>query len=449
MKINILRPILLVLFLVVLELVPRICRAQENKKIEISEKKQVIETISTLLEKEYIVPEMTPVIIDSLQTKLKNGKYDKADTQVEFADMIFRDLYIIGDDKHFYFYYDPHEAQLINWENGNDKNKKERAHKEYYERGRLKNFGFEKIERLKGNIGFLDLRYFENVKYGGETAIASMQFLSNCDAIIIDLRENRGGMSNMVRLISSYFLEEETLIRTMEFKSGKKQQGWTLPYVPGKKMNDKKLYILTSKNTGSAAEQFSYYMKNSERAVLIGDVTRGAAHNIREAVILDKYILHLADKKPIDPNTKTNWEKVGVTPNIQIESELAFEKAYQLAIENLIKDTETKSNEFELNWMNLGLQAELDPITLSSKLLQLYTGGYADDRKIILIGNTLFYKKGDNLEYKLQPLSEDIFKIININEMRIKFIRNDGKIDRVELIYEDGYVLRKKKIKSL
>jgi hypothetical protein len=52
------------------------------------------------------------------------------------------------------------------------------------------NYGFERVERLAGNIGYLDLRAFDPVAVVGDTAAAAMTFLSNTEAVIIDLRKN-------------------------------------------------------------------------------------------------------------------------------------------------------------------------------------------------------------------------------------------------------------------
>ena len=62
-----------------------------------------------------------------------------------------------------------------------------------------------KLEILDGNIGYLDLRSFQSAHVGGETAAAAMAFLSNADAVIIDLRRNGGGDPTMIQLLSSYF----------------------------------------------------------------------------------------------------------------------------------------------------------------------------------------------------------------------------------------------------
>src|SRR5205085_3772593 len=68
---------------------------------------------------------------------------------------------------------------------------------------RQTNFGFEKVERLPGNVGYLDLRGFNPAQFAADTGAAAMNFLANTDALIIDLRRNGGGDPAMVAFLSS------------------------------------------------------------------------------------------------------------------------------------------------------------------------------------------------------------------------------------------------------
>lgn len=415
--------------------------AQSQDQISRDEKAIIIDTISDLLTDEYIVPEMAQTLADALASRLDGGEYDNAGTPNEFADMVFRDLHTIGNDRHFYFYYSPEEAEIYNWLDSRDAADRNKAHAKLGERARLENFGFRKLERLKGNVGYLDLRFFHDPRYAGETAAASMHFLSNCDAVIIDLRATPGGHSGMVRLLSSYFLEGEVLLRTMVYKSGEERQGWTLPYVPGRQMYDKRLYILTSDATGSAAEAFSYFLKNNKRAVLVGETTRGAAHNVREVVILGKYVLNLPNKAPIDPNTGGNWEKVGVKPHIAVGKDVALDTAYQMAVEELMKES---PDNFELKWVRATLNAKISPVVLDESVLRAYTGTYGN-RTIFLKKGRLYYRRNEDPVYEMKALSDTLFQLLGMDDARVLFVKGDTSVEGIEVLYDDGFILRKKK----
>lgn len=142
------------------------------------------------------------------------------------------------------------------------------------------NYGFEKVERLSGNIGYLKLTGFADAERGGDTVAGAMAFLANTDALIIDLRENHGGTPEMVDLLASYFFSGDRSVHLNDLswrKEGTRehdvQQWWTLPYVPGRRYVNKEVYILTSHNTPSAAEEFTYDLKALKRVTVVGETT--------------------------------------------------------------------------------------------------------------------------------------------------------------------------------
>ncbi len=97
------------------------------------------------------------------------------------------------------------------------------------------NCGFEKVEHLSGNVGYLKFNFFADPDVCGPTAVAAMNFLGNVDAIIFDLRENGGGDPKMVAFLSTYLFDEPTHLNDLwERKGDVTHQYWTLPYVPGK-----------------------------------------------------------------------------------------------------------------------------------------------------------------------------------------------------------------------
>ena len=75
------------------------------------------------------------------------------------------------------------------------------------ESNRMRNYGFEEIKIMDGNVGYLKLNMFAESEYAFHTASAAMNFLSNTDALINDLRENGGGSPLMIQMISSYLFE--------------------------------------------------------------------------------------------------------------------------------------------------------------------------------------------------------------------------------------------------
>jgi C-terminal processing protease CtpA/Prc len=159
-----------------------------------------------------------------------------------------------------------------------------------------------------------------------------MNFLSHVDAIIFDLRENGGGDPKMVALISTYLLDKPTNLNDLyNRKEDQSTQYWTLPYVPGSRLADTPAFVLTSQNTFSGAEEFSYNLKNLKRAMLVGETTGGGAHPVDGHRIDDHFMIGVPFARAINPVSKTNWEGTGVTPDVPAKASEALEVAEKLA----------------------------------------------------------------------------------------------------------------------
>ena len=199
---------------------------------------------------------------------------------------------------------------------------------------RRRNFGFRRVEILDGNIGYLDLRSFDDASIGGDTAVAAMNFLGNVDALIVDLRQNGGGSPSMIQLLNSYFFEEPTHLNSFEHRGEEKlQQFWTLTHVPGKKLIGTPIFVLTSGRTFSAAEEFTYNLKHLKRATIIGETTGGGAHPGGTHEIEGRFSVFIPDGRAVNPITETNWEGVGVQPHVPVAADAAFEVARERALQ--------------------------------------------------------------------------------------------------------------------
>jgi C-terminal processing protease CtpA/Prc len=199
------------------------------------------------------------------------------------------------------------------------------------------NYGFETVERMQGNIGYLDLRMFAGLELGGETAAAALTFLANTDALIIDLRNNGGGQPEMIAFITSYLFDEPTHINDIyERKSDTTRQFWTSAFVPGRRFGGRKpVYILTSKSTFSGGEEFAYNLKALKRAAVIGETTGGGAHPVRSYRASAHLSIGVPFARAINPVTKTDWEGIGVVPDISLPADQSLGRAYVMALEEV------------------------------------------------------------------------------------------------------------------
>ena len=134
----------------------------------------------------------------------QKGEYDKINSSALLAQTLTAHLAEIAKDKHLGvgFSYDPIPIS------SEQKEPSPEDRERFRRMASSTNFGFEKVERLNGNIGYMELDGFVTTELGAETAIAAMQFLANTDALIIDLRYNGGGVPGTAQLIISYFFSE-------------------------------------------------------------------------------------------------------------------------------------------------------------------------------------------------------------------------------------------------
>jgi len=412
-------------------------QAPEAMSVDAAKRQAIVDEVSTLLNKNYIFGDVAKKIEDLVRGRLKNGDYDKMTDAQAFAEALSQDLLSVSKDKHMGFAYAPVRAAEIIRRRSQNEDEAKAARERALAAEKRDNFGFRKVERLGGNIGYLDFRFFASAGEAGGTAIAALNLLAYCDAIIIDLRQNGGGDPSQIQLISSYFFPEPAHLNDLYYRAADKMENyWTLPYVPGPKPVNADLYILTSHDTFSGAEEFSYNMKNLKRATLIGETTGGGAHPTDAMIVQEKFILRVPVARAINPITKTNWEGTGVTPDIQVPAPQAFDRAYAMALEKLAAKATDPEAKSELAWIITGQKAKLNPPQVAEKILKMYPGVYGE-RKVFLEKGVLYYQR-TGPKYRLVPMTETLFAVEGLNYFRLEFVVMDGKATSVVGLYDNG-----------
>ena len=200
------------------------------------------------------------------------------------------------------------------------------------------NCTFEKVEVLPHNIGYLKLNSFPDPSVCKARAAAAMATLNNANAIIFDLRDNRGGSANMVALIAGYLFDHPTHLNDFYNRgSNSTDESWTLRPPSGNKLSNKPAYVLTSAASFSAAEGFSYDLKMLKRATLVGETTSGRRHMGMAHRIDDHFMMRIPGIRVINPISKTNWEGIGVEPDVRVSAADALQTAQKLADNQLHK----------------------------------------------------------------------------------------------------------------
>lgn len=331
--------------------VPQLSIAQESDLSKQIDHTQVVTELSSLLRGHYVFEETGNMLADLLLEKLGAGLYMNFNDPEEFAQALTDDIQATND-KHLVVIYDPETANaLLNpVETAQDEVEYAQYLAERAERSRRQNYGFHKLEILEGNIGYLDLRSFDNSEHASDIADAAMSFLSNSDAIILDLRRNTGGGASMFQQISSYFFDENTVdLGGVYFREGDQLITlYSLEEIVGVRMPDIDLYILTGEDTYSAAEAFAYAFKHLGRATIIGIVTQGGAHMTDRMPISSEFYAMISIAAGVNSITHTNWEGVGVIPHILTSDEDVLKVAHIQALNDLIKNAISESNKQRL-----------------------------------------------------------------------------------------------------
>ena len=306
----------------------------------------VVESLAVKVEAEYVFPAVGKQVAKGLRDRAKKGRYDDLGRAMEFADTLRADLTALAHDLHLRVHYS--HRPLPEHAHGDGAPSAEEIARVQAQSRRM-NHGFDKVQRLAGNVGYLDLRAFDGSAEAGTTAIAALEFLKNSDALIFDLRRNGGGDPNMIVLLLSHLYAGDERVHVNDFyqrRGDLTEEYWTTTTVPGPRFDGKEVFVLTSRRTGSAAEEFAYDVKNLKRGTLVGEVTAGGANPGGMFRLNEHFVAFIATGRAINPVSKTNWEGVGVEPDVKTTADEALKAAHVMAITNLAAktaDTELKA----------------------------------------------------------------------------------------------------------
>jgi hypothetical protein len=295
---------------------------------------EIVRNLSERLRAYYVFPDVAEQICSRLQEYLDDGVYSDI-TEGEFLALALTvHMQEVNHDEHLWVRWHPEplpddEGPLRHNQAWMDERRQE---------AKLDNYGFHRVERLPGNVGYIDIRCFHRAEWGGDTAVAAMNLLASAKALIIDLCQCRGGYPGMVALVSSYLFGEEPVhLSSIYWRDDDSiQQYWTLPHVPGKRLSEVPVYVLISKETFSGGEAFAYHLQAHGRATLVGEKTDGGAHPGASYRVHPHFEAFIPVGRAINPMTGEDWEDSGVVPDVSVPPEQALNVAYRMALESII-----------------------------------------------------------------------------------------------------------------
>ncbi len=377
----------------------------------------VFQVITTVRER-YVFEDKADKMADHLLVQQAAGAFDQIGTIPTLASRLTSELHGVHEDLHLY---------IDAWQPSQDgSNKAGDAYENMLAGKHRLNFDFRKAEVLLGNIGYLDLRSFCPTRISGETAAAAMQFLAHSDALIFDLRDNGGG-DDLVQFLQSYLFDKPTHMITQRHRSGRGRQTWTHPYVPGPKFIDHPVYVLISRSTFSAGEDFAFTLQRQGRAVIVGEQTRGGAHPVEFHRFPELCLeIMIPEECSEDPVSGDNWEGSGVVPDIRAHADDALDVAHEDALKKLLEQPEEDELAMrDRQWALESVSTRGTRPQLSPERLSLYPGRYGRSIEIFLAGDKLRLNRGGRRDHTLEPFGEHEFEFDH-GTQRVRFVLKEG-----------------------
>jgi hypothetical protein len=312
---------------------------QPDLTIDAAARKEVIDNLLKRLDETYVFPDTAAKMEQAVRARAGRGEYDQLASAKQFAQKLTADLQEVSHDKHLRVRY---SYQAIPERGAHREPTAEEREQFRREMSRI-NYGFQKVERLPGNIGYVEFRGFFDPEGGADTVASVFNFLSNTDAVIFDLRQNGGGDPAMVALICSYLFGAEPVhlndLHWRDAKGERVEEFWTRKEVAGKRYTGKDVYVLTSNYTFSGAEEFTYNLKNLKRATIIGETTGGGANPGGGNRLSEHFGVFIPAGRAVSPITKTNWEGTGVEPDVKVAADQALKVAQIMALKKAVEKT--------------------------------------------------------------------------------------------------------------
>jgi hypothetical protein len=370
----------------------------------------VLEGVIARLDSTYVDAEAAALIVKAIRARAEAHAYDTITNPAEFGERVTADLRSINGDLHLSLRYANEPAPAPGGSPFGDP--------------RLLNFGMGRAEILDGNIGYLEITAFTGGDYE-DAVVDALRFLSRTDAMIIDVRRNGGGASDMSHFIFSHFLGDKPVptINVARRGSSELNRRMSLGDVPGPRRPEVPLFVLISQATGSAAEEFCFVLKNRKRAIMVGRRTAGAGHMVAQVPVGHGFTVSVSVTRVSDPETGLEWEQVGVQPDIAVAPEQALVAGHLGALKAVAAATVDAPRLAILRRLIETNEARLRGVREDASRLARFAGTY-EGRAVTLREGQLFYaRRSGGLSEPLTLIGGDVYAL---SSLRLRFAESAG-----------------------
>ncbi|HLY41600.1 MAG TPA: S41 family peptidase [Terracidiphilus sp.] len=292
----------------------------DGLRLDPSDRVRVVEAVAAIVRAHYSAPQKAHEASELLLTREKSGAYDAIGDGPTLAERLTQDIQGSTHDSHLMVQYSANAIPSI-------PPTPSAAQREQYRLAMLKqNCTIERVQVLPGNVGYMKFNFFPDPAACGTTFHASLEKLSRSDAIIFDLRDNAGGLPDMVAELAAMLFDYPVVW----YNPLATPNASMLPPAKGRRFARKPVYILTSARTFSGAEHFAYNLKMLKRATVVGETTRGG-HQGKPYHIDEHFWMAVPEVRKPGPYGPLDWEGAGVEPDVKVSAPDALAQAEKLA----------------------------------------------------------------------------------------------------------------------
>ena len=293
--------------------------------------------LADMMASRYVFPEIGERYAQALRARAEAGHYDGLAGKA-LADRLLADLEGTHPDAHLNVIPDPqagNEGASGDGAGGLD----------YVQRDAP---DMEPARWLAPGIAYVRYNLFPSGPADIEATEGFLDEYAGAKTIIFDLRTHRGGALGEIDAIFGRLVTTPRHLLTMDTRRSLVEimgmppaddprmrlvegdpefislQHWALP-TAGKPRIGARIYLLTSRRTGSAAEHFALAMKVSGLGTLVGEPTLGANHFGGLEQVAGGISAFIPVGRTYDPATGQDWEGVGVAPDVEVAADDALE----------------------------------------------------------------------------------------------------------------------------